>query len=323
VSKKTNHDKLGVTFLATVTLLSIGFGFYAQSLKPTPEDVSPQDALTRSLKQSVATAIPEINNPNISDWEKVNLLRRWAYQNSDLTMAKGCLIDSPDLRPKSAAEIFSSFQKDEGGVWCAGMSIFLMKLYEQYGFESYALNMGKPSAADTLIMGNPPVGSSITHVLVLVKIPHKGRNLLVVQDGYLNNTYTHLDGSPLDYFELIKLLKNRQENKIKVVRDQGASRDNLLCSKQIPPQIWEVSTKQLQCEQIPGKQTYKCKHGLTLDLLARYSPLQKEINRFFPAEGYPPNLLFLFLYPLGIEGASNAAPGILKQAQKIAGITSK
>lgn len=312
MSKQTNANKLTVAFLATVTLLSIGIGFYAQRLKPIPEKVSPQDALTHSLKQSVATAIPEINNPSISNWEKVNLLRRWAYQNSDLAMTKGCLIDSPDLRPKSVAEIFSSFQQDAGGVWCGGMSIFLMKLYEQYGFESYALNMGKPS-----------VSQSLTHVLVLVKIPHKGRNLLVVQDSLFNNTYTHLDGSPLDYFELIKLLKNRQENKIKVVQDQGTSRDTLLCSKQIPPQIWEVSTKQLQCEQVPGKQTYKCKHGLTLDLFTRYSLVQKEMSRFFAAEGYPPNLLFLFLYPLGIEGASNAAPGILKQAQKIAATTSK
>ena len=305
--KQINHDKLGVALLAAVSVLSIGFGFYAEQFKSIPEDNSPQAVLTRSLKQSVAKTYPQINDPNLSDWAKVNLLRRWAYQNSDVAMNNSCLIDNPDLRPQNAAEIFSKFQQDKGGVYCGGASVFLTKLYQLYGFDAYALNMGKPS-----------LSQSLTHVLVLVKIRHNGQEILVVQDALFNNTYTHLDRTPLDYFELIKLLKNRQESQVKVVQDQDGDRDTLLCANQVPPQIWEVSTKQLDCEQIAGTQAYKCRHGLTLDLFSRYSPTQKEIRRFFTAEGYPPNLLFLFLYPLGIEGASNDAAAILKQAQAIA-----
>jgi len=299
-------DKLGVMLLALVSVVSIGLGFYAEKNQSSSATLSPQEKLTQSLKDSVAATYPQINDPSLSAWEKVNLLRRWAYQQTDQAMTNDCKFSSPNLRAKSVAEIFSDFQQDKGGVYCGGASIFLMKLYEQYGFKAYALNMGKPS-----------VSKSLTHVLVLVKIPHNGKDVLVVQDGLFNNSYAHLDGSPLDYFELIQLLNNRQLNKIKVVQNHDGERDVLLCKNQIPPDIWEISTKQLDCEQIPGTPDYKCRNKLTLDLFARYSPVQKEVNQFFTAEGLPPNLLYIFLYPLGIEGTPEDAPSILQQAQAL------
>jgi len=307
-SNRNKTDKFGVMLLALVSLLSVGFGFYAEKNQFPLEEVSPQVQLRRSLEKSIAATYPQINDPQLSAWEKVNLLRRWAYQQTDVPLKQQCLFDNQDLRTKTAAEILSGFQQDKAGVWCGGSAIFLMKLYEQYGFKAYALNMGKPS-----------VSQSFTHVLVLVKIPHNGEEKLVVQDGYFNTTYTHLDGSPLDYFELISFLKNRQEDKIKVVQNQDGFREILLCQNRVELQIREFSTRNLDCQEVGGQSGYKCLDTMTFEsYYNRYKSVQQQIRDFFSTEALPASFIFLFLYPMGIESSHEDASAILQQAQLLA-----
>lgn len=170
-----------------------------QSGHPTAVS-SPSDR----LKQTIAQAIPELQNPNLGDWTRVNLLRRWVYRQIDVAY-QTCSQDdyAPDVSNRDAATIFADFAADRGGVWCAGASDSLLRLYQLYGYNAYSIHFGDKQ--------------SLTHTVTLVQIQHQGKPLLVVQDAYLNTTITDAQGQPLAYWDLLQQLQRRHTDRKSVV----------------------------------------------------------------------------------------------------------
>ncbi|MGA7934394.1 MAG: hypothetical protein WCA35_12675 [Kovacikia sp.] len=250
------------------------------------EDTAPLTNKASPLKELVAKQYPDIENPQISDWQKVNLLRRWAYRNI-VNSTKSCFLEEvlkPDFYKKTAFELYTAFKQDKGGVQCGGSSIFLEKLYREYNFNAYTLNMGEPS-------------SQFTHVVNLVEIRGKGQKKLVIEDASHNVTLVHQDGSVLDYFTFLRLLSQLKDNQIKIVKDNDGKRNWLFC-KDDPldePTLKLVRESSSECIDIPNL-GLKCKSRVVLEDFTRNYPNLPKNKQFLVHGGYDLDLVYLYLY---------------------------
>ncbi|MFC1704790.1 hypothetical protein ACFLZ6_00500 [Nanoarchaeota archaeon] len=166
------------------------------------------------LRQLILAEFPEIANPKISDLEKVNMIRDWAAANTDLSAKREFNLDvinnsNPyssffDYYNQDAPSIYSAFMDDKGGVWCAGTTYALARLYDLFGFESVMVHLDIPEG----------IGF---HAFNLVKIEDKKKEIFSIQDAYFNITYVHKDGTNMGYFELIELLQERKHNEVTVM----------------------------------------------------------------------------------------------------------
>jgi len=164
------------------------------------------------LENVIASEYPEINNQNITDWEKVNILRDWAYEHTDYPnvsiQTSGKILNAiPESHfyQKEAPEIYSIYLNDQGAVVCSGSAYSLERLYEMYGYKSYFVNLG-----------DPIVANQTSHAITLVQINHNGKPLLSVEDAYFDYTIVDKEKNPIDFFEIVKLLRNERFSDIEV-----------------------------------------------------------------------------------------------------------
>jgi len=260
-----------------------------------------------SLKELISKQYPDIENPGTSDWQKVNLLRRWAYKNI-VTSTRICLLENvlePNFYKKTAPELYAAFKQDKGGVWCGGSSVFLEKLYHEYGFNAYTVNMGK--------------SEYLTHVVNLVEIWDQGQKKLVIEDAYFNMTYTAQNGAPLDYFAFLKLLCQLKDKQIKVVKDDDGERSCLLCKDYLSDPVFMAFIKRnlSKCIQTSVDKT-KCNCKVILDALINDHPSAPKTKQFLAKAGYKPNLIYLYLYPFSINSEkAGVRQDLLNRAQTV------
>lgn len=114
----------------------------------------------------------------------------------------------------STKEIFDIFRKQKGGVDCSGISYSLLKIYTDLGFEAYSYSAG--------------IGD-FTHVIVLINTEYKGKKILLVEDPLFNITYISPNGDPIDFIEMLKLIKQKEYSKI--ASSGGNEKFLYLCSK--------------------------------------------------------------------------------------------
>lgn len=156
------------------------------------------------LKKLITISNPEINNKDIEDWKKVNILRQWAAENIPWATSGSGQINN-QIRGKEAPHIFNLFDQNKGGVDCGGAGYSLMKLYKLYGFESYEYHYGNLD--------------DWNHAITLVKINHKGKNLFVIEDAHFNTTYSYLGKEPVDFFDFLKAVSEGNTNNLKLVKN--------------------------------------------------------------------------------------------------------
>jgi hypothetical protein len=263
------------------------------------------------LKETIKKESPNIDDPTIDNWTKVRILRNWANNNINYAFNRELTLDSQEKNhyyQKNASEIFILFHNEKGGVMCGGTAYALQQLYELYGFEAYTVNMG--------IIGN------FTHVVTLVNISDNNQSLLSIQDAYTDISYTKLNDQPLDYFEMLNLLKNHQDQLIKIERGPNQGRTFFWGKNQNTPNKTILLEGLMYCNNINftypviisndyiefrGKLTYE-----SIDLCNRYRYVE-----FLDEDGYPTSQIYIFMYPFSIISNSGPNDDFLKQAQKI------
>jgi hypothetical protein len=174
------------------------------------------------FSQKVVAEYPDLATVQ-TDWERVNILRRWAWSHTDYVHHANVADDNSqwslgkDADPKqwkrqTAPEYFARFERGEGGVLCGGASFGLRLLYEHFGFRAWNFcNGDKTSGYD----GND---SRPGHCQTIVQINHLGNTLIVLQDCSFNQCFVDAtSGEPIDYFELRRRLVNRDLWSIHVV----------------------------------------------------------------------------------------------------------
>jgi len=237
------------------------------------------DSKEMLLRMLVISEYPHIGSSRISDFEKVSLLREWAARNTDSSNRDG-LLDRPSERNtysrtfsyyrQDAPTIYAAFMADRGGVWCGGAAYALGKLYELFGYNAFSVGIGVP-------------GTSAQHTYTLVQINDEGRRILSIQDAYLNITYVHPGGKPMDYFELLDLLTQRRHEEVLLTGSASSTRreelrfyDRDLFSK--THRIYTVDRFQKQFE--------------------------NQLTTYYENRGFPKNILFLHLSFLNFHSGS-------------------
>jgi len=295
---------LGVLLLLVASSLSWrGGGWGASAAEPGPRAVPARPtgrAVSReALKELVAREM-SLQAPGLTEWEVVNRIRDWGYANIDLATAHALLdrVEPFDFLQKDVGEIFTAFFQDRGGVWCGGAAYALAELYRLFGYRASIIDFGHPDV--------------LTHVVTLVRITHRGKRETVVQDPTFNIAYAKRDGSPLDYFDLLRLLLRRQHQNVRMLQGQRREKDLLVhpLDRGLPiPYLHRQNPRPLRV--LPdGVKKYRARVSLR-DFEA---PLRGEIRAFLRKEGHPAHSLYLYLYP--IKGTD---PAIVEAARRLTG----
>ena len=163
------------------------------------ENISVNQFTPHMLMNLISKEYPEIGKENITDFEKVNILRSWAYEHTDLG-GKIHLDSEPGFYQKKAPELYYYSLTDTGGVTaCSGVAVALNQLYVMYGYNSSYMAIGDPTAS---------------HALNLVQINQSGKIVYTVQDAYFDYTFVDKKNNPIDYFDMLNLLRVDQYSDI-------------------------------------------------------------------------------------------------------------
>ena len=251
----------------------LNFWWLPKKYSESQRSIKVKDTLVKNM---VISAYPSINKKGISDFERVSLIRKWASRKIVSSNEEGLLDYDRDLDfyHQDAATILAAFMKDKGGVWCKGSSYFLVKLYELFDYKAFFISVGDDE-------------SGFIHTFPLVEINRDGRKILSIQDASFNLTYIHADGRPMDYFELIELLKQRRHEDI--ITDSSAIRRDIL--------YFDESGNL--------KSKVRGFYGLH-DFEKQFYP---ELISFCNRYGFPRNILYMHLSFLGISEDSPSPPG--------------
>ena len=245
------------------------------------------------LKQIILNDCPELKSKNITDYQKICIIRNWAANvidcsDFDLTLDRRIA----NFYSLTAYEIYQLFDQDKGGVWCAGSSEFLKKALRLFGFEAYDLYYGFKE----------PGG--YTHAVTLVKIQEGESEILSVQDAYFNTTYELSTGEPLDYFELLRLLKEKRDNEIVLVEPTTPLMREWHRIIDLGGNKYEIET--------------------TRSLFTFYTVIGHNAERmsivyaFLERNHLPQNEIYLHLFPYYCAGSKE----MLEKAKQIAGLSS-
>ena len=261
------------------------------SIRSDPETAS-------ALLKELITREMALRRDGLSEFEKVNRIRDWAHANIDISTRSYLLDQNKAFKfyTKGTPEIFTAFLTDQGGVWCGGTAYVLMELYKLFGFRASTIDFGK---ADVM-----------THVVTLVEITFEGGKKTVVQDATLNVTYVTDGGHPYDYFEMLSTLLRYEHQRVHVVPGHRRGGDVLVDPNDTDLPSDYVVDFEMQPLRVLSNGIRKYPSRLTMRSFERQ--FGEIIRSFLRKEGYPGDLLYLFLYPSG-----GSDPAILNLAQQL------
>jgi len=225
---------------------------------------------------------------NLSDWDRASLLRHCAAVHA-VWSSETCLLErDPSLGfyRLGASSIFRAFRNRQGGAMCGGMAYALMKLYHDFGYESYIVDMGKPEYE--------------THVVVLVRVEHDGRRLLSVQDVLFDTSLVETDGKPIDYFETLHKLRNLRHDDINMSpsREWAVQRDIIIRSNEVGHFPWILLSKGFTA--LDGdRRLYQ--GSMSYQLYESACEKAQKFKSFLEHEGYPRNMLYIYLFPFRVN----------------------
>jgi hypothetical protein len=258
------------------------------------------------LTRRIEARFPRFGADDLSDWERVNILREWVYHAAK--EAEGpALLENRITRSTltlTAEELFDHFRHDRGGGKCGLIGMALMKLYQLYGYPAYLVNMGDP-------------GGAATHVVALVQIHWNNKPLLAVEDAYLNLTFSDADGLPLDYFRLLDILRRKESASFRVLQgDPGEGRSLLGADRQTLGRHWMADDKMDSPAAAPTEGgLVKCTVWPSLARLVERWPA--DWREFLHRQGYPPEVVYLYLFPFSIHNGTQKVDPMLQRAEKI------
>lgn len=162
-----------------------------------PPSVPPPEVLDRAwLKARIEADVPELSDPDLSDFAKVCALRRWV-RNQLLVADEQTVLYRWDINPweRSPNEIIWWSEQRQAGVFCDGFAFVTQRVFELCGYR-----------AATYAMGDESTGAS--HVVTLVEIQHRGAPMVVIQDAYFNFTVLTNSGEPAEIVSFLNGLRN-------------------------------------------------------------------------------------------------------------------
>jgi len=276
------------------------------------------DVASVLLHHLIVKDYPQIENENITDWKKVNLLRQWAAAHIDFEAEISKVVDAPSspfhYYSWTAPQVFAFFLDDRGGTWCAGFAHALSTLYRMYGYHAYQVDMGLQR-------------TGMTHVVTIVEIEYEGRKIWTVQDPYFDETLVDSLGNPYPFLDMLEALKNRNHHLIKT-RIGSSEPHDMFVAPELVPKLQEsyLSWYFYGLPQIPepvkrmpdGRYKYKVKPKL--ENLLKHETSGKPIIEWLVGEGYPPSMLYMYLYTFAFYGGHASAADRAALLEKVSSI---
>lgn len=229
------------------------------------------------LKATIINEIPFLKDKeNVGDFETVNSLREWVSTNIPQARDRSLLIinvmNVSAASQVSLKERLSMYRNGDAGAWCGATAYTLKQIYNLFGFESYTADSGD--------------SPKLTHMVTLVRIEYQGEKVLSLQDAYFNYTIVDAQDSPLDYFNMLTLLKSKQLEQIKL--KYGIEKLKL-----------KLFSKQANLIDAPYK--VSSEGNMIIKQKLPEMDFEEEGKIFFEKQGYSNNPLNIFLFPFSIS----------------------
>lgn len=280
-----------LTLILVLVSLSLHFDYVNSSSSVQPYEDFSSDA---GLQASVLLEFPEWDH--FSDFEKVSALRHWAAQRIVMSSSSLFLTSNESFRffSQNVSSIFRAYRDHWGGVWCGGAAWTLMKLYELFGYEAHYLGSG--------------VAPDATHAETLVYIDVRGTEILSIQDAHFDISYTDEQGNPLDYFEMLSMLREYRHEEIRIVPspDQGVRRDLLLKANETV--FWRAIPWLNMSEVFSYLDDSTVLYQVSFSV-ASYERASAGVGRFkdlLASEGYPKMMIYIHVFPFQVDYYSSA-----------------
>lgn len=255
------------------------------------------------LKTIVADEYPQMNNLNITDFEKVNAIRQFVAEHNDWGNHEFQLDERWGYYTMTAPELYDLFLTDTGGTLCSGTAHELQQFYEMYGYSSYMVYSGKPSV--------------FTHASTIVNISYNGKYVWSVQDAHVDETYTTVDGAPIDYFEMLRMLRNNDTSEIITV--VGNSERDYFINSTEPISYHCIADVNMSYAPVKINNAVKYKASVKMENIFNETCCPS-FAKLIHDNGHPPSPLYLYLYPFNIlERGYVQNKELLEKAKESAG----
>ncbi len=216
---------------------------------------------------------------------RIETVRDWVYRNTDVAADESVLLsyDRFPLHVLTLDEMLDLHKQDIGGHFCAGINYILKRVYDSLGYNSWMYNYGDESA--------------LTHAVALVEVNGK----IYAQDAYFNVSYVNQDGQPLPFYEMLEGLVAGKEPDQKIGpslwREVHLKDDHLTDDTK----WWVAAGVDRDTCTTLSEDRFICHSKTSLKNFIDVHPLD-ETYTFLSQKGFPRNLHYLALFPIGITG---------------------
>ena len=242
--------------------------------------------------------VPALRDSSANDWQRVCALCDWVYANIPVAESKASVLEARygyEIYNEPVESIIRKINDSEGGFLCAGLAVLLQKIYELFGYTAYTYNMGSPQ-------GEP------SHMVTLVNIEHEDKTITTVQDVMFNSSLAHAS-VPLDFLELLSLLRQRRAAEVQHV--PGLSASKFVVGSHENLQRWIALYEH---QSVLGPMLAE---GTLARVLQKFSwetyHDRDSYEIWLASQLSERNILYLFLFPLSVGGKTEA-PHLMQAA---------
>ncbi len=237
-----------------------------------------------SLRELIRKDIPDIDQ--MSGLKKAHALREWVHATVDVAADEKMLLDKnvPGFSSRPLAEILPLFINDKGGVWCGGCASVLRRIYSEYGFEAVCLDVG--------------IKDVMTHVVVLVRVPHGETECVIIEDPYFNITYKDESGMPLSFEDFMRALSQGGHERIETNGGRRIIKD-IIASTASLENSWLAHDTTRFCAKLDERR-FKFKGPVTAKML--YRVYGEHIRSALAERTEFTNPVYLYLFPFAVYG---------------------
>lgn len=287
---KTSNTKRFSYLLIAVGSLSIIIALYGQQLS--------KDSIQNTEQKAEWLLELENSLDDKSHWQRVVALRHFAHK----TYNKGhssFYMDFKTVDTIALPKLYEAFQHDFGAVMCEGVSLYLNKLCNEFGYRSWSYDVGE------IYKGK----GGASHQFNIVEIEFEGDTIITVHDPYFDHSYVNKKSKPIDFFSILQMLSQEQADSIFIkAHENRVLVDYLLGNNRF--QNNNLYNNLLKSYKItfPGRLVptnnplsfWKIKIDQSLNAFMRRSG--GKYKKFLQRKGYPSEFIYLLLFPKTVIG---------------------
>ena len=250
------------------------------------------DAAAYWFRRYLEARYPVLTDRDATDVDKVHTLREFVFHSINRSPQHSYL-QLPDrwgndFYCRSAPELFRAFLNHEGSAMCNGNAYALTRVCELFGMPGFVYNMGIPEM-------------QFTHAVAVITVTEQAAKRAIVADAHLGMTVEDENGVPVDFFDMLARLRDRQHERLQMRFQQG------LTVPYIVPKGYRLSEGEVT-EDYPARDLGK---GFRLYWQMASAALEYwcrgcDMPRLMREHGFPPFFLYLYCFPQGVFAAGGS-----------------